>query len=328
MADKYLVLKASGGGGLGDSIKALLVAATYASLSNRVLVVDWNGGVYQQGDNNALDHLFRLTNLRTQKALPEPSSIYPESWFGRLSKSLHEVYTLDGWETWQRAKVIDRYSFDLSKLDYTYDVLVMWEFDQVGKLSEHITGAESSNGVYSYACKQFLRYSDSFQKALEQNLARFNSLTVGVHVRSTKEFAENKGQLALNHYIKTVDRALKKSNQKALFLATDNQEVQRLFEERYPSVYSLDKWFAEAGEPLHLNKQCPNQLSNASDALMDIVMLSYCPSIVITPYSSFSEMAEIFAKARDNNVVILNPKPVRVLSKMKRLFKLKQLFSI
>ncbi|NNC98698.1 MAG: hypothetical protein HKN85_00810, partial [Gammaproteobacteria bacterium] len=58
MSRKWLVVKASGGGGLGDSIKSLLVAALYASLSGRTLVVDWSGGVYSDGDDNPFWRLF------------------------------------------------------------------------------------------------------------------------------------------------------------------------------------------------------------------------------------------------------------------------------
>ena len=99
MSDKWLVLKASGGGGLGDSIKSLLVAAYYADLTNRVLVVDWRGSVYAEEGVDVFSYLFKLKNLKTQQPLPSSKDIYPDAWRGRLDKSLHEVYTQDGWDS-------------------------------------------------------------------------------------------------------------------------------------------------------------------------------------------------------------------------------------
>ena len=321
MTDKWLVIKASGGGGLGDLIKSLLGAAVYASLTKRCLVVDWCGSVYDTEGVDIFESLFQLENLKVQKQLPSSNDIYPFAWKGRLNKSLHDVYMEDQWPSWQRSKVIERYSFDISKLDYSYAVLVMWEFDQVEKLLPFIRDVFTGTQMYQYACKNHLRFSPLFQKKLNDELLSFSECMIGVHVRASNEFSDSKGsQLELGRYFHAVDKIHKKG-QVDLFLATDNKNVQLAFKKRYVSLYSIDKWFSVPGEPLHLGANCPDSLSNLVNALMDIVLLSHCSFIVITSQSSFSQMAEIFSKSNNHNAKIINPSKKRFLPKLKRVLR-------
>jgi len=321
MIDKWLVLKASGGGGLGDSIKSLLVAAYYAHLSQRTLVVDWRGSVYAEQGVDVFAHLFKLKNITTQRDLPQSNSIFPPAWLGRLDKSLHDVYTEDEWSSWQRSDVIKTYSFDMSKLDYEHDVLVMWDFDQAHVLNRHINDAQTDMQFYQIACQRFLSFSDNFQAKIDQVCHLFPDKRIGVHIRATKEFDSNKAQLSLSAYISAVKRIFKNNQDYALFLATDNAEIQTQFKQCFPATMTIDKWFAKAGESLHMNQQCPDQLSNVSDALLDIVLLSNSSYIVVTPQSSFSEIAEIFSKSQNQNVVIIDPTSHSIWSKLKRLIK-------
>ena len=275
MSDKWLVLKASGGGGLGDSIKSLLVAAYYADLTNRVLVVDWRGSVYAEEGVDVFSYLFKLKNLKTQQPLPSSKDIYPDAWRGRLDKSLHEVYTQDGWDSWQRSKVIETYSFDLSKTDYDQAVLVMWEFDQVNALCQNQADLANPTDLYQAACKKYLHFSDMFKAKLSPILATFTEPMLGVHIRATDEFNSNKGTLLPDTYLNAVNNQLKSKPDLGIFLATDNVSVQAWFKQHFPNVIITDKWFAEAGQPLHMNEQCPDVLLNVSDALLDIVLLSH-----------------------------------------------------
>ena len=318
MTDKWLILKASGGGGLGDLIKSLLVAAVYASLTKRCLIVDWCGSVYDTDTVDIFEQLFQLENLSTQKMLPDSDDVYPCTWKGRLNQSLHDVYIEDKWSSWQRSNVIERYSFDLSKLDYSYDVLVMWEFDQISKLLPFVAGVCSELEMYQYACNKHLRLSAIFQKKLNKELASFSESMIGVHVRASTEFSDNKGgQLELDRYFHAVDKIAKKGRA-TLFLATDNKSVQSAFKQRYKKLYSVDKWFSTPGEPLHLGGKCPDNVSNVINALLDIVLLSHCSFIVITPQSSFSQMAEIFSKSNNHNAKIVKPSKKVFLPKLKR----------
>lgn len=323
MTDKYLVVKASGGGGLGDSIKSVLVAALYASLSDRILVVDWLGSLYSDGQINPFNNLFEIKNIRSQEQLPNSDDVFPVAWQGRLGKSLDEVYVEDGWEVWDRGRTIECYSFDLGKLDYSSEVLLMWEFDQVTKLSDLIDAPISNTlEAYRYAADRFIRFSPEFMQRLALYDKEFKKPVVGVHIRATNEFTENKGSLAVKHYLTAIDKLIKPGQ--SLFLATDNADVQSLIKQHYQNVITTTKWLAEPGQPLHKNNDCPDDLQNMTDALLDIVMLSKCNKLVLTPNSSFSEAAQIFAGP---TVEILHPAQVQPF-KRKFVYSLKRLIKI
>ena len=58
MRDFILIVKGSGGGGLGDRIRSAIVGIIYAKLSNRKIYIDWSDGVYGDKGNNIFYLLF------------------------------------------------------------------------------------------------------------------------------------------------------------------------------------------------------------------------------------------------------------------------------
>ena len=214
MATKWLIVKASGGGGLGDLIKSALVGALYAKLTNRTLVVDWSNSIYSEDKTNLFPEFFEIQNLDFSISLPDTEDIYPTAWNGRLGKSLHQVYTEDGWDTWDRAKTIDTYSFDMTNLDYKESVLVMWEFDQLPKIlprfPEH---GSSSFNLLRYAFHNFFQIHPNYQDWVDSLTADFPDNILGVHIRATDEFHTQKHRTPLSNHHKLV----KKNTQTILF---------------------------------------------------------------------------------------------------------------
>ncbi len=296
---KALVLKASGGGGLGDSIKSVLAAALYANRSNRALYVDWSGGVYSADGLNPFGDFFELLNVQSIEELPDTDDVYPESWRGRLNRSLHFVYTEDNWSSWSRSDVIARYSFDLNRLDYPQDALVMWEFDQLQKLIPTV-----SIQALRDLRKQYLAIKDRAFPQLDALFEDSGSLDLGVHIRATDEFNSNKGGRKLSDYFNMLDRCGASDNSKSIFLATDNIDIQNSFLARYPHTATIEKCFSEPGKPLHLDNHSATKEEVLRSALCDVLALSKCKSLVITPGSSFSELAQLFS---DNDIHVLTP---------------------
>ena len=292
---KFLIAKGSGGGGLGDSIKSLLAAALYAELSQRILIVDWRGGVYSDGKNNPFDAVFEVINVDHQAELPESNSVYPPAWQGRITHSLHEIYTEDGWTQWDRAQTIANYSFDLSRLDYPQDVLLMWEFDQAEKLLRSFPDIHDLDGLYQYAAGRYLRPVVEFRTALEHHSSRFSGPTLGVHFRATQEFFASKGAVSVRQYFTELEQIVKQQAIHEMFLATDNCQMQTEFISRYPQVHVTHKWFADAGQPLHLNTPESVKLTALKEALLDMLLLSKCDRLLINTSSSFGQMARYFS---------------------------------
>lgn len=291
---KYLIVKASGGGGLGDCIKSLLVAVLYAKHTGRIMVVDWTGGVYAETDIDPYSLFFSIRGVPEVKQIPQSDDVYPVRWRGRLHQSLHEVYTQDDWLSWDRATTIKEYSADLSKLDYAEQVLVVWDFDQLAKLMEALSlPYQSALLQYQELANHHLCLSSAMEHSLQDALDAIQMPELGVHIRATKEFQDNKGSIGLAHYIATVEAAGFAG--KAIFLATDNAKVEEEFRSRFASTQTLSKWFSRPGESLHLNDDCPDKIDGLRAAILDILLLSRCPNLLITPNSSFSELAQIMS---------------------------------
>lgn len=81
---KYIVVKGSGGAGLGDKIFALIVAGMYSLVSGRILYVDWRDRTYGDATRNYFPDLLRAVGLAVTDQLPTAGRAVPKSWDGRL----------------------------------------------------------------------------------------------------------------------------------------------------------------------------------------------------------------------------------------------------
>ncbi|KPQ39574.1 MAG: Nodulation protein Z (NodZ) [Phormidium sp. OSCR] len=79
-----------------------------------------------------------------------------------------------------------------------------------------------------------------------------------------------------------------------IFVATDSQEVLLSFENKFPNVISISKWFSASGQRLHQNPQeCQDLVQNGIEALMDLYLLAACDSLIFASRSSFSFLASL-----------------------------------
>jgi hypothetical protein len=321
VSPKAVVIKGSGGGGLGDRIRAALVGMLYADLSHRHVYVDWRDGVYGPNGLNAFDELFQIHQLPVVDAAHlNTRDTHPPAWSGRLHRSMDEIWNEDGNTSWNRAGAIHRYSFDLGQLDHPNQVLVMWEFDQLAALRRHLADSYddlNDEQILAAAYNRFLLPSPSLSQAVDQCLAGCKGRTVGVHVRATREAKAQKGEIPLTAYTSELDRLLRTQTFERIVICTDNAEVERKLRERYPQSWSKRKWFAEPGESLHLNEACPDKLQAAKDALTDIMLLARCDWLISTQNSSFSMMARIMSSAPPSQQVFVGPR-VRWVSRFFR----------
>ena len=318
---KFIVVKGAGGGGLGDRVRAVLVAILYAKLSGRTLCVDWTDGVYGETGRNAFDELFSVHGIPFSRELPEECDPHPPAWRGRLAKSLDAIYVEDGAPPWSRSAAIQRYSFDFARLDHPARVLVSWDFDQLDALRPFLDEGSRSlphEALERAVYRAHLRPAPGIRRTALDLLAGTEAgRRIGVHARSTLEFARQKGQVDVEQYFRAVDRiASRIAGPTSVVLATDNADVEAAFRRRYASVISTSKWFAEPGEPLHLNAACPDRGAAARDALVDLMLLSECPYLVTASNSSFSIVARIASVAEPAGHAVLSPK-VPLVSRLK-----------
>jgi len=320
---KYLCVKGSGGGGLGDAVRSVLTGIVYAKLTGRTLYVDWRHGVFDIPGVNAFDKLLRLHGIDSVEFLPKPDSIAPLAWRGRLQHTMHDVYVADGNSAWSRKHALEHYSIDISKLDHPEEVLVLWDFDQLPKLiplyNEKFNFDYDLFGLMSHVLREHL----SLNVVIQNNIDLFfqNCLPrpcAGVHVRSTLEASRVKALVDLPAYYEVLDRVMEQHDDITLFLATDNLTVENEIKRRYVNVVVREKWFAAKGDSLHLNKSCPNLLESTMDAVVEMFLLAYCDYLTVSSNSSFSIISRIASVAQPDRIMVLSPK-TSIAGKIKQL---------
>lgn len=318
---KYLLLKPSINAGIGDQILSLVSAVAYAHLAGRTLAVDWHGGLYGMPiDENLFDRLFVIRDLKTGFPFLDSQSVYPAAWKGRLGMSFDEVREEDKFK-WDRHVAVDIYSVDVTRLDYEEDILVMWDFFQFKKMipalikKRVIKNSSLQARAIGQVFDSFIRFNKGPSLFIDENWEKIsdqfmNGRVVGVHIRETQESFDTYGRLNRERYYNLVDSILKRDKSvKSIFLATDNSDVQVDFKNRYgDKVFYKEKWFAEAGSPLHQSLiDCPDNWINLLDAIFDIYTLSQCDYLIRREESSFSKLSESIGVFESDKVKILSP---------------------
>jgi hypothetical protein len=300
MASQGLLVIKGSRTGLGDRIRAVLVGLLYAEVSNRCVYVDWRDGMYGPAGENVFDRFFTIERIVSAAAPDLANDVAPAAWAGRLGKSMDEAYAEDGAPPWDRQKAVERYSVDMGRMDHPQAVVVSWEFTQLSKIRPFLpreTASLSDEQVESWAWQRYLKLKPEIADVPDRYFPPGHGTSIGVHIRSTREFAQAKGELPLGRYIESLDRILAKCDVRSIYVATDNEDVLRAMKTRYPAAVSRPKWFAAPGDALHLHGSCPDKLMMATDALVEMAMLARCAWLVSIDNSSYSIAARVMSAA-------------------------------
>ncbi len=305
--EKYLIVKGAGGGGLGDRLRCVLSGIAYAKLTGRILYIDWSDGKLVQEHRNVFNELFELKNIQFVQDCPESDDVFPLVWKGRLNESLHTLYTEFDPDGWDRAAALKRFSFNQSRLDYPNQVLVMWDFDQFSELTT-LSKQPSSLGFACQLAAEHIAASPFIEHKVNEFYDQ-NFLTdekvIAVHIRATKEFDQHKSSVQIDQYTKAIKRHIKQSADK-IFLATDNSSVESVISQQFPgSVKTRKKWFAQPGERIHFNDDCPDQETALIDAAVEMFLLAKSDFLIYQQNSSFGMAAHILSKTSQKNITPL-----------------------
>lgn len=289
---KYVVVK--GTSGIGNRVFSVATGILYAQLSGRQLVVDWRDGSYSNTGENLFFRYFDCPVAQSVEVLPATDSIYPAVWQHQLHRSLgslrHEL-RLTGYQDM---------SFDVSRLDYEEDIIVLAAythkihamrllFTEEARGFAKLTNSEVIEVILreNLFLKEDIRYKiEKFQQK------HFEGHMIGVHIR----YSDMKVPLAeVEAYLRaTVKSVQSRYPQFKIFLATDSQEVLLSFKDKFPNVITFDKWFSSSGKRLHQNaEECQDLIQNGIEALMDLYLLASCDSLVFASRSSFGFLASL-----------------------------------
>jgi len=294
-----VLVKSTGGAGLGDLIRSLLAALHYASIADRGIAVCWDDGLYGEEGQDVFPRLFRIRDFRVA-LLSELSSedVLPKAWRGNLDQPMNRLYGLLRQDEWERSWALENLSFDQRRCDFPESTLVMWEFDRLYAAWNQVPAARRIGASPDHALRilaqRHLRPAEAVLNRVKVVWEReFRGKMVGVHVRKTFEKGGETRHLDMDHLFRTIDRLCKGAGDSGIFLATDNSEVEAAFRQRYPRVTSSPKWFGEPGVALHFNEEAPDKIQLAIEALVDLYLLAACDVLVHPGASSFSRVAAI-----------------------------------
>ncbi|MFP4219765.1 MAG: nodulation protein NodZ [Phormidium sp.] len=289
---KYVVVK--GTSGIGNRVFAVATGILYAQLSERQLVVDWRDGSYCNSGENLFFRYFDCPVAQSVEVLPLTDSIYPTVWTHRLHRSLGSLRQELGLKGY-----LDM-SFDVSRLGYEEDILVLAAYThKIHAMRPLFTGdarglakLTSPEILMSILRENIFLKDDICQQVNQFKQDNFGGHIIGVHIR----YSDMKIPLPkVESYLRSVVISVQSRYPEfKIFVATDSQKVLLSFENKFPNVISISKWFSASGQRLHQNPQeCQDLVQNGIEALMDLYLLAACDSLIFASRSSFSFLASL-----------------------------------
>lgn len=301
--DTYLCVK--GKAGLGNRMQAAATGWLYAQLSDRIFVPDWTDDTYSNAGENVFHALFECT--QSVDKLPDLSetSVVPALWVGRLDQSANAL--VDEFDHGQHsgAALWRKYSIDLETLDHPERYGMFWSYTQHFKLlRKHLQGAWadwaplSDEQILARILQRHITLSKDIRGKVDAfKQAHFQGEVIGLHVR----YMDRK--TSLKDFLRHVDRLHARKPDAMIFLATDNKEAEERIRARYPKVTTTPKWFPETGISMHQNPECPDRLTNAVEALVDMYLLAECDYLVFPGSSTFSKIASLISRMAPRNII-------------------------
>ena len=295
---RYILVK--GQGGLGNRMLSVMTACLYATVMKRRLYVDWRDPIYT-GRSGIDPDLFRdLFSSSLVDPLPdriEVDSVAPALWRGRLEETLGDVGRSHDPQFYLKYKSFTQFGIRLKPVDYPEELVVFWSWREVMRplrpllmrLDDRyktMTNVE----ILRDTARQYLRPCERVQTLVDQfTAAQFLPRMLGLHIRATDL------QAPTEKILKVVQRQIRDQGFNGVFCATDNADVEDRVRSMFPNVVTLPKGMARGGIPLHYDPECSDRVERATQALVDILLLSRCNSLVYASRSSFGYVASLYA---------------------------------
>ena len=316
-ANSRRMVLVKGCAGLGNRILALLTASLFAVLTKRRLLIDWRDATYTGRGDSAPDLFSNLFVSPLADPLPDvivADSVAPALWQGRVDEGLDAVGRDYDPVFYKKFGSFRKLAVSLRKLDYDEEMLVFWSFREVmTPLRPHLIQMDgryrkmSNAEILKEAAGKYLHPNERVRSIVSQFKSdHFNKRMLGLHIRATDLMAP------VEKLLKLAGEIAKKENCDGVFCATDNAEVEDRARRLLPNLVTLPKQMATQGIPLHYDPECKDRVERATQALVDMLLLSECPNLLYASRSSFAYVATMFSPIHQKIVDVdrYNPKIV------------------
>jgi hypothetical protein len=285
----YLAVKATGG--MGNRLLGIMCAVVYCLMTGRQLSVNWSDFMYSDAGENVFPRLFKIQGLPFSHRLPQTDDVYPEFWRPLLhTDALIEQFGINHHDP----AVMDLTRIDLSKR-YTHTVAALWSYDlaplhaALAHIQEHLPRFRGlgPDGICGEIMKTHILPRQVVRQRVEDFASRcFSSPMIGVHIRHTDL------RMPFDKAVAAV-KSLRKATAAKVFLATDNQLVERemagIFGE---NLVVMPKSYPQNGGHMHCHHvEGLTNFEKALDAAVEMYLLARCDAIVRFEPSSFAQIS-------------------------------------
>lgn len=315
MSESQRLVLVKGTGGLGNRMLSMLTASLFASAAKRRLLVDWRDPIFTGRSGMAPDLFCELFDSPLVDRLPDSNdsqSVAPKLWLGRLDETLAVVGREHDPLFFKKFGSFRDLGISLRRVDYPEDVLVFWSWREVIRpLRPHLTKIDSryrtmsNTEILRDAAQRYLRPCERINSILDKFVAEhFRGRMLGLHIRATDL------QAPVEKLIRFADRIVRQQKCDGVFLSTDNGDVEERVKRLLPNVVTTPKQLPKGAIPLHYDPECQDRIERATQALVDMLLLSRCPNLVYASRSSFGFVANIFAPPQQAAVDVDRFNPV------------------
>ena len=298
-AERVLLIK--GSSGLGNRIECLLTGILYARLAGRRLIVDWSDSHYSANGENSFFQFFECPLLNPADAVPTTDSVSPPIWRGHLRDSAMSMRRLLG----NPSNPESILSIDLKRLDYEEEALIFWLYaEKIDVLRRHFQGPflELARLTNDEILAKLLNEDLHLHADIQTRVGEFRRdhagrRTVGVHARYTDYHVD------LSAILSRLNSLLRRDPELQILLATDNINIQRMFQRTYPRVITTEHGYSTSPNmPIHMDTARSDPIESGREALVDLYALADCDYLIVDTSSSFSYVATLLTNAPPANV--------------------------
>jgi hypothetical protein len=312
MTEKTLLIK--GKGGLGNRILSAVCGLVFADLTGRTPIIDWRDGSYAPIGENAYPLLFNTPVTQSCTDFDDvQTEVSPALWTAHLGQTPQEMIEKFIPNSHSSPTGYRKLCTDLRRIDAPEDVAVFWSYlPKFGRIAGHMrrdprfAGRAHSEIISEYLTRYFTP-NDRVSSEVDKMAAQLGQPNIGVHIRYTDR------KIPLHRIKDALRKRLEQTPNAAVFLATDNGEVQAEMGAEFEGIHHIPKFLPEDGARLHWPTSEIEKVQEAENALIDMWLLGRCDHLIYSRHSTFSVTSSYLGKmtaAQMNDVDRYSPKVV------------------
>ncbi len=308
--ERALVIKAKGG--LGNRMLSAVTGCVLAELNGRTPYIDWRDGMYVPPGENLYPLLFDASWMGDLTAFDNATDVAPTPWSGHMDEQPVDIIRRDFPNGHRNPLLYRKLSIDLVGPDPSAKVGVFWSYlPKFKRLASRMAAHPGFSGrdidqITSDLLDRFFRPVEEVRREVDRIFEGQSGPVIGVHIRFTDRKAP------LPKIMRELERLASESPEAAIFLATDSAEAQDAVMSRFPATLTIDKALASDDTALHFSSEgFSDPITEARNALIDMMALARCDSLLHSRHSTFSVTAALLGripKARQVDVDRFNAK--------------------